>query len=179
MHKAFYRPTTRLNVMLEKASTGVPPKKEIDFIDIRRWRDESYAAYRSLGYKNDILKKIVTLPVWEVRDPTAPPNVWFGEATFFDRETPRVIFYSGSLTSRLRPRWILELAGQAGMDHQFAHLYAFYDEQDSYGEEIACRMQRVVAFGRKTFSWYVIGSIIPLIYKFHKDIPFSNYASRN
>ena len=104
-----------------------------------------------------------------------PSNVWFGEAKFSDTENPEVIIYTESLTTRLPSKTFFEHMTQAGMDHIFGHLSAFYAGKD-FGEETACRKQHLVAKERSTISWKMISIIMPMFYYFHKELPLKNFT---
>ena len=168
--KAFFRPTTRANVFMSYVLALLKPRHRITHDDLQRWQEASFASYMQQGKDAEVLKRIIEKTDWKISENQPPPNVWFGEAKFDGRQTPRIILYQDTATTRLFTRSMFEHASQAGIDHVFGHLYAFHSGNPDYGEEMAYRLQYAVAKKRSGFYWKLIARGMPLFYRVHKDI---------
>ncbi len=173
-HEAFFRPTTITNRVVFYFSTLLRSKRGISEIDVEHFQKVSRESYENIGETKEILDKVINDTKWEISGATPPSNVWFGEAKFSKTENPEVIVYTESLAARLPTKTFFEHMTQAGMDHVFGHLSAFYAGTD-FGEETACHKQHLVAKQRKTFLWRVISIIMPMFYYLHKKLPFKNF----
>ena len=177
-YRAFEKPDTLLNRLLANVSAPLPSTSAITWDRIDQWLEHSAAISRRIVAHPGVIDKVVNDTDWGLSYTDPPKNTWFGEALFAPGTKPRATIYAHSTTAKLLPKFVFTLAGQAGMDHLFGHLYAFHAGHPDYGEEVACAYQHAVARARGGI-WTVIASLIPPIYKLHKNIPKENYGAES
>lgn len=172
---AFDRPTTRLNRIVGWMLAG-RKARALTQQQLREWQESSCSAYREVGISDETLKQTIDNPEWTLSSENIPENVWFGECLFAQRQTPQVIIYQNSICARLPGGRVFKLAGQAGVDHIIGHLIPFYEHASDYGESVACRYHHNASIVRRGVDHAIAARMIPLVYRFHKRIPLSNYS---
>jgi hypothetical protein len=173
-----YRPFDRPNTAINRFVDGVlsvrrPVRVELD--DVARWRARSIESIRRLGGADDALGRVVSRARWVISDQRAPVDCWCGEIVMRGADTPFVILYEDGAWTRL-PSRVFEMAAQTGVDHMVGHLYPYFSGAPDYGEEVACRYQFALPLRRRGLSSKVTALLVPLLHRFHKQIPFRNYT---
>lgn len=180
-HKAFHRPDTITNRLLDVVFCNRRVYHKIDETHVRLWQESSRNAYLNHGFDEVVLDKVISDVNWELSDDNPPRNTWFGEALFFKNETPHVRIFPQSVVGFTPTHSLFNLFGQAGMDHLFGHLYPYFADgslnESNYNEEVACRLQRKAALSRGGVAWKSIAHAIPYVYLLYKNIPLSNDKS--
>ncbi len=174
-HRAFYRPETAFNKIVDGVFLRYQPLHELSEGTLRRWQDRSFEVFKGLVDDKRVLGKVVEDTSWALLE-KPPENVWYGEAKFNGRERPQVVVYRDSITTRLPTKLLFDLAGQSGTDHLFGHLCAFYAGKNDYGEEVACRYQFLAARERGRVTWNSVAGLVAVLHSLHKNIPLKNYS---
>ncbi len=176
-HRPFERPHTALNGIVERLAR-IFPKRLILGSDIECCLTESVRSFATLGADPLVLRRVQTETQWNIREASAPRDVWCGEATFAVNGNPVVSFFQDSVTTHLPGQKLFGIALQCGVDHMVGHLYPYYCGREDYGEHVACRLQYFAVSTRQSMSWRFVSGLLKLIYWRHKLIPFSNYAQK-
>ena len=177
----FPRPATRVNQVITALSNRLP-RRDLSREDLQNWLADSLEVFSHFVPAPEALDRITRETAWVISGDEPPdPDVWSGECKFAGGRLPVVICYSGTLASRL-PGPAFDLAWQGSMDHFVGHLYPYFhgaEDPSEYDEEVACRYQHLAAQlrARKDRRFRFIAFMLPWVYRLHKRIPLSNYAT--
>jgi hypothetical protein len=178
-HKAFGREETLLNRVIHLVGSRLAAH-DLDEAELMRWLDSAIAAFRVFACDHEALNRVQTDTIW-ILSADDPPDaeIWSAEFLFSASGAPVAICYSTTLANRL-PRPVRDIAWQGAIDHLVGHLYPFHRSRRDprhYDETVACRYQHLAAKARASDDWRyrVVAWLIPFVYRFHKEIPLSNY----
>lgn len=181
-HESFYRPSGRLNRVVDWSIGRFFRRRELNTEDAEAWLDSSLTTFAEFVDDSELLDEVKQGTIWFVCDSPPPDrNVWSGECKLNkERSRPPITFlYARSIACRL-PGGIFDIGWRGALDHFVGHLYPYFEghsDASSYDEEVACRNQHLAAQirARKDRRFRIVARVLPIVYRFHKRIRLGAY----
>lgn len=170
----FWRPTTRLNAIVERVLHHFPPR-QLQQRDLEPFHARTQQSLLALGADAEAVSAVKDRTKWVISPEQAPSDAWGGEVLRNGAAPPHVVMYCDSLLTRVPSRRFYRIASQLTVDHMYGHLYEYHRGSADWGEEVACRWQVRLLRQRGGAQNRMLARVVAVTHRFHKQIPLSNY----
>jgi len=171
---SFPRPTTILNKLVLRCVAPQPVNRlSTDVVEC--CQRETLDTLRRMGAPDHILTTMMSDSTWRLEEARAPDDAWGGEVLVGRDGRLSVVLYTDCALTRLRSRYIFDIAAQLAVDHMIGHLFEFHRGGSDYGEEAASRWQFWLLRKRGGMVNRTVACVLVVTTLFHKHVSVRSY----
>jgi hypothetical protein len=170
----FPRPSTILNKLVLRC-VAPRPVNDLSTDVVERCQRETLDTLRRMGAPDRVLNTMTSNSTWRLEKARAPDDAWGGEVLVGHDGGLSVVLYTDCALTRLRSRYVFDVATQLAVDHMIGHLFEFHRGGSDYGEEAASRWQFWFLLERGGIVNRVVAGVLVVTTLLHKHVPVRSY----